>query len=109
MNDSLTLRWMFALARLEGLSFLALLLVAMPLKRLAGIPEPTAWVGWIHGLLFLVFLIALRSAHRVEGWPRTWLGWGMLGSVLPAGTFVFESFVRRRLRSGASPPSPRSP
>lgn len=101
MERSLTLRWMLWLARLEGLSFLALLLVGMPLKRLAGIPEPNLWIGWVHGLLFVVFAVALQSTRRVEGWPRIWLGWGMLGAVLPLGTFVFEAFLHRRLRAAA--------
>jgi len=99
MTESPTVRWMFTLARAEGLSFLTLLLVGMPLKRLANMPEPNQWIGWMHGFLFLVFLVALRSAGRVERWPRRFLWWGALGSVVPGGTFVFESAVRRRLRS----------
>jgi len=99
MTDSLTLRWMLWLARLEGLSFLTLMLVGMPLKRLAGMPEPNMWIGWAHGLLFLTFLVALASARRVEGWPVRWLLWGAVGSVVPAGTFVFESRLRRWMRS----------
>ncbi len=99
-SDSLTVRWMFTLARLEGVSFLMLLLVGMPLKRMAGMPEPNAWIGWIHGLLFLTFLVALGSARRVEGWPRRFLVYGFIGSVLPAGTFVFERWVRRQTPEG---------
>ena len=98
MKLSLTARWLFALGRLEGISFLSLLAIGMPLKYAAHMPEPNAWIGWCHGFLFLVYLVALSSARRVENWPRTWLLWGGLGSVVPAGTFVFEAMLRKRLR-----------
>jgi integral membrane protein len=42
-------------AALEGASFLLLLLIAMPLKYLAGVPEPTRVVGLLHGLAFLAY------------------------------------------------------
>ena len=95
MTESLTLRWFLAIGRLEGASLLALLGIAMPLKYLAHIPAATAWTGWIHGFLFLVFLVALVSARRTEGWPPSRLVWGFLASVLPFGTFVLERRIRR--------------
>lgn len=47
----------------EGLSYLALLFVAMPLKYLAGIPLAVRVVGGLHGLLFVSFLLALAAAR----------------------------------------------
>ena len=38
----------------EGVSFLVLLLIAMPLKYIAGNPEPVSIVGMAHGVLFLL-------------------------------------------------------
>ena len=35
----------------EGISFLLLLFIAMPLKYAAGMPEGVTYVGWAHGLL----------------------------------------------------------
>jgi integral membrane protein len=86
----MTRSWFLGVARAEGLSLLALLLVAMPLKYVAGQPEPVAWVGWVHGTLFLQYLIALTSAGRVEGWSWTWLGLGFVASLVPGGTFLLE-------------------
>jgi integral membrane protein len=40
-------------ALLEGISFLVLLGIAMPLKYMAGIPEPVTVIGWAHGVLFV--------------------------------------------------------
>ncbi len=47
----------------EGLSYLLLLFVAMPLKYLAGIPLAVRIVGGLHGLLFVSFVLALAVAR----------------------------------------------
>jgi integral membrane protein len=47
---------------MEGVSFLLLLGVAMPLKYLAHIPEAVKWTGWCHGLLFVLYCFAIFSA-----------------------------------------------
>ena len=43
----------------EGISFLTLLFIAMPIKYLAGNPEVVWYVGWGHGLLFMLFILPL--------------------------------------------------
>ena len=40
----------------EGISFLVLLLIAMPLKYLMHIPEAVKYTGWVHGALFITFI-----------------------------------------------------
>jgi len=57
-----------AVALVEGISFLVLLGVAMPLKYLAGLPQAVTVVGWLHGLLFITFCIALTQAHQEAKW-----------------------------------------
>lgn len=91
---------LFWVGRFEGVSFLLLLGVAMPLKYLADMPQFVTWVGWAHGLLFVAFLATLARAHQHEGWPFATLVGGFAASVLPFGTFVFESRVKRRRRAG---------
>ena len=44
---------------IEGISFLILVFIAMPLKYLAGIPLAVKIVGMAHGVLFILFFIAL--------------------------------------------------
>jgi integral membrane protein len=45
----------------EGISFLVLLLVAMPLKYFFNFPEAVKVVGWAHGaLLLLLFILLLK-------------------------------------------------
>lgn len=101
-DDGAVVDWCVAVGRAEGASLLALWLAAMPLKYAAGIAAPVAWVGWAHGVLFLVYLLSLGSASRVLGlsWFETALG--AVASVVPGGTFWFERRLRR-LAAGASP------
>ncbi|STD01078.1 DUF3817 domain-containing protein [Chryseobacterium carnipullorum] len=49
-------------ALIEGFSYLILLFIAMPLKYFFNIPEGVKYFGWIHGVLFLIFMVALVAA-----------------------------------------------
>ena len=40
----------------EGISFLILLVIAMPLKYFFKIPEAVKVFGWLHGTLFVAFI-----------------------------------------------------
>jgi integral membrane protein len=84
-------------AFLEGLSFVILLFVAMPLKYLAGFPLAVRIAGSIHGGLFLVFLVALYRAALARAWPRRRSLTALVSSLLPFGTFVFDASLRREI------------
>jgi integral membrane protein len=82
-----------AVAFLEGLSYLLLLGVAMPLKYLAGQPMAVRVVGSLHGLLFVLLVAATLAAMR-RGKP---FGFGVrvaLASLVPFGTFFLEAELR---------------
>jgi integral membrane protein len=79
----------------EGVSFLLLLLVAMPLKYLAGIPEAVRVVGMLHGVLWVAFVAALGHAWLTLRWPLRRLAIGLAGSVTPFGPFLLEASLRR--------------
>ena len=53
---------------LEGISFLVLLGIAMPLKYAWGMPAAVFWIGLVHGLLFILFCAALLNAYLVAKW-----------------------------------------
>jgi integral membrane protein len=80
---------------LEGVSFLLLLGVAMPLKYLAGLPEAVLVVGWVHGLLFLSFLAALAVAARERRWPTSLVLLALAAAVTPFGPFLLDGRLRR--------------
>ena len=82
-------------AFVEGLSLLILLGVAMPLKYLAGLPLATSVAGLLHGLAFLAYAVVAIDAFATRHWPARTLALGMLAAVLPFGTCVFVSRLRR--------------
>lgn len=68
----------------------------MPLKYFADISSAVAVMGMIHGILFPLYLIALVHLAVVKKWKITrWL-MGVVAGFLPFGTFVFESYLRKR-------------
>jgi integral membrane protein len=80
----------------EGVSFLVLLGIAMPLKYLAGFPQAVRVVGMAHGVLFLLYLWAAIQAalERDWTWKRTALV--LVASLLPAGPFVIDAKILRQ-------------
>ena len=50
------LKWLRKAGIAEGISFLVLLGIAMPLKYLFDQPMAVTIVGWAHGVLFVVFI-----------------------------------------------------
>lgn len=90
MKPTKTFRLFRKVALAEGISFLVLLFIAMPLKYLLDQPMAVKIVGYIHGFLFVAFM-ALAFAVKSE-FNRTW-GWGVkafLASIIPFGTFYME-------------------
>ena len=79
----------------EGVSFLVLLGVAMPLKYFADWPEAVRVVGMAHGVLFLLYLLAaLHAALEYEwSWRKLAIVWA--ASVLPAGPFIVDARLLR--------------
>lgn len=74
----------------EGISFLVLLGIAMPLKYIWGQPLAVKYVGWAHGLLFIAYFIAAVPLFTRLKWPVERLYGLVAASVLPFGTFVLE-------------------
>lgn len=84
----------------EGVSFLVLLLVAMPLKYFAGWPLAVRVVGMAHGILFVLYVWAAlqAAAERDWSWKRT--AAVLAASVLPAGPFVVDAKILREEAEG---------
>lgn len=75
---------------LEGISFLALLLVAMPLKYLFNLPLAVQVAGGLHGLLFLGLGLSLYQAHVDHGWRLSRLVLLFLISFVPGSFFWMD-------------------
>jgi integral membrane protein len=79
-----------SVALTEGVSFLVLLGIAMPLKYLAGMPAAVKLVGWTHGVLFMLLVGALAHAVRTRGWTVSRAGIVFVSALLPFGPFVVD-------------------
>ena len=87
------LRILSILAILEGISFLALLGVCMPLKYIFEIPEPTSIVGMAHGVLFIAYVAFVIIVSFEYKWSYSTTFWALLASILPFGTFVADKRI----------------
>lgn len=88
-------KWLRLSGIAEGLSFLVLLLVAMPLKYMAGKPEAVKIIGSLHGGLFIIYAVLVLAVARNHQWPARLIGLGLLAAFLPLGPFWFDAKLKR--------------
>ena len=78
------------IAFLEGLSYILLLFVAVPIKYMNNDPSYVKMLGMPHGMLFMGY-IALSIVLRADNqWIKNNFFAVILASVIPFGTFVVE-------------------
>ena len=83
---------------LEGLSFILLVGVAMPLKYIGGYQHATWDIGMIHGVLFISYIIAVIPVKFELNWNLKTTFYVLLASLLPFGTFVAEYKIFRNYK-----------
>jgi len=79
----------------EGVSFLILLGVAMPLKYLLGFPQTVRVVGMVHGLLFVLYVLLVIQVKIEYNWSFRKMGLALLASLVPFGTFWADAKLFR--------------
>lgn len=80
---------------LEGISFLLLLFIAMPLKYIYDIPEGVTYVGLIHGLLFLLYIYVVFPTAQKLKWEFGRTFFALFASILPFGPFIFDRNLKK--------------
>ncbi len=81
---------------LEGLSYLGLFGITMPLKYLADNPTPNKILGNIHGILFIVYILLVVACARQFKWSAKETIASFIASVLPFGTFIADVKIFKR-------------
>ncbi len=81
--------------KIEGISFLVLVFIAMPLKYFAGQPLAVKIVGWAHGVLFVWFCWVLAVAFFRGGLSFGLATLAFIASLLPFGPFVIDHKLQR--------------
>ena len=83
-----------------GTVLVLFLLVAMPLKYAAGVEDATATISQVHGVLYMLYLVATVLLARAAGWTALRTLGVMLAGTVPFLSFVVERRVTRELSAG---------
>lgn len=78
------------ISTLEGISFLVLLGIAMPLKYIWDMPQMVQMVGMAHGILFVLYVMGAIYMFKKLNWTTAQLFIAIMCSVLPFGPFYVE-------------------
>lgn len=85
----------------EGVTTLALFLVAMPAKYWFGYPELVPSFGAVHGGAFVLYIVAMMVCL----WGRGFTAWEWVRTTLaaffPFGTFLNDGFLKRKQEAAA--------
>lgn len=82
-------------AIIEGISYLFLLFIAMPLKYFANMPEVVKYTGWVHGILFMLYILTLINAKFDANWGFKKVFIAFICSLLPFATFILDKTLRK--------------
>ena len=83
-------------ALLEGISFLILLGIAMPLKYVYHMPMAVKIAGMSHGIFFILFVFFLMQVRSEKNWNSKKTSVAFISSLLPFGTFVLDAKVLKK-------------
>jgi integral membrane protein len=75
---------------LEGVSYLLLLFVAVPIKYFQGDVSYVKMLGMPHGILFMSYIVLAVILKKTMKWSLKSLGIVVLASVIPFGTFYVD-------------------
>ena len=84
------LQFLRILAILEGISYLLLMGVTMPLKYMFNMPQFNYPVGLAHGLLFIMYCVWVLIVGVKKQWSFKVIFLAGIASLLPFGTFVAD-------------------
>ena len=79
----------------EGVSFLVLLCIAMPLKYAAHMPVAVMIAGMVHGLLFLAYVALAWDQRVAQRWDAKRFATVLIASVIPTGPFWLHKSLKK--------------
>lgn len=81
----------------EGVSYLVLLFISMPLKYYAHLPEAVKYNGWVHGVLFVLYCILLLKVWIRYRWKFSTVLIAFAASLIPFGTFFLDRQLKKKI------------
>ena len=80
---------------IEGMSYLTLLFIAMPLKYVYGYPEAVKFVGMAHGVLFILYVVILSVSAFKYRFSIALNVVFFIASLVPFGTFIMDKKIKQ--------------
>lgn len=84
------------IGNIEGISYLLLIFIAMPLKYWADQPVYVTITGIAHGFLFTLFLIGLLAVWIINRWSFLKVLGAFIAAFIPFGTFYLDAKLRKQ-------------
>ena len=94
--------WLRRAGIAEGISFLVLIGIAMPLKYFLHQPMAVKIFGWIHGILFVTFLVLAWEIKTDRNRSLKWFATAFLAAIIPTGTFFFDKKLKEEEKISSS-------
>ena len=85
--------------KIEGISFIILLFIAMPLKYSFGYPMATKIVGMLHGLLVFAFIYQIIEAKQEAGFTAKETALYTILSLIPFGSFYTDKLLAKKIEA----------
>jgi integral membrane protein len=82
-------------AMAEGISYIVLLGIAMPLKYFLQMPQAVKVVGWAHGVLFVAYAVLLLICWIKYAWSFRRVVMYFIASLLPFLPFWVERDLKK--------------
>ncbi len=83
--------------KIEGISYLILLFIAMPMKYMFDIPVATKIAGMAHGLLVFAFIYQIFEAKKEANLTWEEMGKYTILSLIPFGSFYTDSLLAKKI------------
>ncbi|MFT6166548.1 MAG: integral membrane protein [Vicingaceae bacterium] len=102
MDKSLYVKQLGIFAKIsffEGVSFIVLLFIAMPLKYLMDMPLAVKYIGWAHGALFVAYAFQLLYVGVTFKWKFTKVILYGFCSILPFAPFWVEKQLKIKIQT----------
>ena len=91
----INLKLLRALSLTEGISYLTILFIGMPLKYGLGLKEISYVLGLTHGILTIFFCIVLGLVWFKKIIPFKWCLGVFIASLIPFGAFIAEKKLKQ--------------
>lgn len=95
MKKSISLSLFRLFGILDGISFLFLLCIAMPLKYMADIPMAVMIAGSVHGVIFVAYVVTIIIAQIFVKWRFYWSGLALAVAFIPVGNFALDIYIKK--------------